>query len=120
LAVIAESVLAERVPPYRKRSGRGTRTRVACRGEEKVVGTAKAAYLWLQEKSVATDPELFTTLEWRHAFIADGTHRHDFARTPRELLDRSPLLADDSTMFARLSYGWFVNLNIGDDQSSGS
>lgn len=119
LAVIAESVLAERFPPFGERSGRGTPTRVAFRGEERVFDTAKAAYLWLLEKFVAMNPDLLTTPDWRHAFIAEGRQRRYFAQSPKDLFDGSPHLADDATMYAQLSNGWFVNLNIGNDQKLG-
>ncbi|HNA04393.1 MAG TPA: hypothetical protein PLV48_10965 [Rhodocyclaceae bacterium] len=98
-----------------KRVG-ATPTRVVFRGVERRYETAKDAYTWLIERFIEAHPEPFINLDWEIAFVAKGRQRNYFGRTLKRMFHGSPHLADDANNFARLTNGWYVNLNLSNDK----
>jgi hypothetical protein len=113
---IAEEVLDRRFPGWDQARTRGTPTRVAFRGEGHLFQTAKEAYVWLIEEFVNAYPGPFQQIDWSTAFVAEGRKRLYFGRSPKELFYESPHLAEDKNHYHRLKNGWYVNLNLGNDQ----
>lgn len=86
---------------------------------------AKDGYLWLVERFVEIQPEIFTepTLETT-GFIALGRARNSegkpvrnyFAKSPAKLFRATPTLAENSNNHAELRNGWYANINLRDDE----
>jgi hypothetical protein len=49
-------------------------------------------------------------------FVAKGRNRNYFGRAPKKMFHGSPHLADDRNNYLRLTNGWFINLNLKNDQ----
>ncbi len=94
------------------RRGGKTPTDVMLRGEKRHFDSAKEAYIWLIERFIAAHPETFVRINWETAFVARGKSRLYFARALGKMFPKSPHLADDPNKYARLSNGWFANLNL--------
>ncbi len=94
-----------------RRGGR-TPTDVIFRGEKRHFDSAKEAYVWLIERFIAAHPELFGHVNWETAFVAKGRSRLYFARNIGKMFPKSPHLAADRSNYARLSNGWFANMNL--------
>jgi hypothetical protein len=119
LAKIATDVLDERFPGWRdsgtKRSG-ATPTAVKIHNTERKFSTAKEAFVWLMDNLVQLFPEPFEELDWRTEFLIKGTRRLYLAPDPRSLFFGSPHLADDHNNYQKLSNGWFLNVNLNNDE----
>ena len=113
---VAEEALDRRFPGWNQTSSRGTPTKVSFGGEQRLFETAKAAYVWLIECFVEAFPSQLERVDWSSAFVAEGRKRLYFARSPEELFFSTPLLAKDKNNFHQLRNGWFVNLNLANDQ----
>jgi hypothetical protein len=122
-AALVNRELDARFPGWdaaRTHRGGSRRTIVQLHGQEHTFETARAAYIWLIERFVAANPELFTDLRWETTgYVAvgrrkgpDGAARNYFARHPIKLFRRTPALADNPNNFHRLTNGWYVNLNL--------
>lgn len=94
------------------RRGGNTPTDVMFRGEKRHFDSAKKGYIWLIERFIAAHPDPFDSVNWETAFVAKGKSRLYFARVPGKMFPKSPHLADDPNNYARLSNGWFANLNL--------
>ena len=68
------------------------------------------------ERFTEAHPEPFSSLNWETAFIAKGRRRNYFGRDPQRMFFGSPHLADDQNMYRPLRNGWYVNLNLNNDQ----
>jgi hypothetical protein len=86
------------------------------KGQKQSFDTAKDGYVWLLEKFMAIRPELFLGPSSDTVYLAIGKSRNYFAKRPHALFRASPHLADNPGNFARLSNGWFANLNLSNDQ----
>ncbi len=100
----------------RSRKGGATPTKAGFRGIEHRFETAKEAYCWLIEKFIEAHPEPFITMNWETAFIAKGQRRNYFGRNLKTMFHGSPHLADDQNNYKKLANGWYVNLNLKNDQ----
>jgi hypothetical protein len=90
---------------------------VKLRGTGRKFQTAKRAYIWLMDNLVRLYPDPFDKLDWRTEFLVKGTRRLYLAPDPQQLFFGSPHLADDRNNYEQLSNGWFLNQNLGNDQT---
>lgn len=78
--------------------------------------TSKAAYLWLIEKFMAVKPDIFDHPSKNTIFIALGTRRNYFGRSLDKMFHGTPHLAKDHNNYARLSNGWYANVNLSNSE----
>lgn len=116
LAGLAKQHLHERYPPKKPRTGGATPTLASFREEEKWFPTAKEAYVWLIGRFIEDKPDILESEEWKTDFVAKGRAVNYFAQDLKSLFLHSPHLADDPNMYSRLGRGWFVDLNLSNDQ----
>jgi len=90
-------------------SGR-THNRATYKGKERTFDTAKEGLIWLVEQMVRDGKHLVDTE--KKLEIAASQKRKYLARSPMELFSSSKHLADDANNFAKLPYGWFLNVNL--------
>lgn len=118
-AAVAKDVLDRRFPGWDKVSskrGGATPTSVSFRGARQHCPTAKEAYVWLINRFISTYPEPFVNINWETEFVAKGRNRNYFGRSPERMFRGSPHLAEDRNNYERLTNGWYVNLNLNNDQ----
>ena len=118
-AHIAKDELDRRFPGWecvRSRRGGSTPTIVGFRGSDHRFETAKEAYFWLIQRFTEAHPETFTTLNWETVFVAKGKRRNYFGRDLEKMFHGSPHLADDPNNYQKLSNGWYVNLNLNNEE----
>ena len=116
---VAREALNRRFPGWGRKpakSGRATPITVRLRDIEKRFPTAKEAYIWLVDRFSYYDPKLFDPIDWETIFVVKGRDRNYFGRTPQRMFHQSPHLADDRNNYHRLVNGWYVNLNLNNDE----
>jgi hypothetical protein len=91
------------------------------RDTRKSFAHAVDAYLWLVERFIGYRPTIFTDVNWETTgFIAVGLGRNSqgkpfrnyFAKSPMKLFRKTPKLANNPSMYARLQNGWHANTNL--------
>jgi len=82
---------------------------------------AKDGYLWLVERFVEIQPEIFTKPAWETTgVIAVGRARNSkgksfrnyFAKSPENLFRATPALAENPNNYEKLRNGWYANINL--------
>ena len=118
-ATLAKEVLDQKFPGRQDvRSRRGGRKPTVARFLDKTreFGTSKEAYVWMVERFAAIRPDVFQEPSSDTLYLAFGKRRNYFAKSPTKLFEGTPELANDANHFARLTNGWFVNLNMSNAQ----
>lgn len=113
----AMDALDARFPNWKSPKGKkggATPTRCVFEGKEATFPTAKEGYLWLVERFVAARPSIFETPSKDETlYVALGRKRNYFAKTATALFKKgTPELADNRNNYARLSNGWYANVNL--------
>lgn len=118
-AVVVEDVLNERYPDWEsdcQKKGGARPTVVRFKSEEKAFPSGKTAYFWMIENFINNYPSIFNEINWETIFVAKGTKRLYFGRSLKKVFFGSPHLAEDSNNYSKLTNGWYVNLNLSNDQ----
>ena len=96
----------------KKRATRGrTYNRTTYKGKKKEFMTAKEGFVWLVEQMIYDGKQYFINMDKRLS-IAFSVRRKNLALSPKELFPNSPHLADDENNYAKLPYGWYLNVNL--------
>lgn len=112
----AEAELDQRFPGWDTVRTRGTPTKVRFDQDEQLFDTAKDGYLWLVERFAAARPSTFQKVDWSTQFVVEGTKRKYFAKDPKGLFPASPKLAEDASMYQKLSNDWFAISNLNNNE----
>lgn len=118
LAHLIQRKLDERFPGWDQVSGRGgsKTTKVRFGQERKQFPSSKKAFIWLIEQFSSLMPQLFTLVDWETEFIAKGSKRLYLGKSPEKLFFGTPQLAHDANNYHQLTNGWYLNVNLNNDQ----
>lgn len=88
-----------------------TPNRAIFKGKEAAFDTAKEGFIWLVEQMVHHGKQHFIE-QGEKLVIAASRRRKYLARSPEELFHDSMHLVDDINNYAKLPYGWYLNVNL--------
>jgi hypothetical protein len=111
---LTENMLNSKHPGWNvkaKKAAGANHTEVMYMGEKKIFASEIKAYIWLVDKFVGYNPELFENIDWQTKFVAKGTRAYYFARS-KELLFQDYKTPVTSGHFRQLKNGWFMKLNL--------
>lgn len=97
--------------PKKMVAGGRTPNRAVYKGKEAAFDTAKAGFIWLVEQMVLDGKQHFIKQDERLE-IAASRKRKYLARSPKLLFSSSEHLAEDENNYAKLPYGWYLNVNL--------
>ena len=118
-AAVAKAELDRRFPEWnvvRSRKGSAKPTIARFLGKEQSFSTSRDAYLWLIERFVGAKPSVFDDPSKDTIYVALGKKRNYFGRNLKKMFHGTPDLAENPSNYARLSNGWYANLNLNNAQ----
>jgi hypothetical protein len=118
-AALAKDALDRRFPGWdivRSRRGGSKPTVARYRNGERYCETTKDAFVWLLERFGDANGAVFTEASRDALTSALGRERNYLARTPEGLFPNNAELVTDTTHYARLSNGWYVDVNLNSQQ----
>lgn len=118
-AAIAKLELDRRYPGWnvaKSRRGGAKPTVARFIEKEQQFLTSKDAYLWLIERFIASKPSVFDDPSKDIIYLALGKKRNYFGRNLKKMFHSTPKLAENHSNYARLTNGWYANINLNNPQ----
>lgn len=110
LAEIADGHMRQRFPVRTRKGGGRTPTDVVFRERKEHFDSGKDGYVWLVSQFENHQPGLYAKYVELHKRRSTGG-RH-LAANPKELFPQGSSRADDASNYARVSAGWYVDINL--------